>query len=43
MPHRDWWLTSERLALRRMTEGDLDWLAALYSDEQVTRPHVLVS
>jgi len=31
------WLSTERLALRRMTQGDLDWLAALYSDEEVTR------
>ena len=31
-----WWLTTERLALRRMTERDLDWLAALYSDADVT-------
>ena len=33
----DCWLATERLALRRMTPGDLDWLAALYSDEEVTR------
>jgi ribosomal-protein-alanine N-acetyltransferase len=32
-----WWLTTERLALRRMTDADLDWLAALYRDEEVTR------
>jgi len=32
----DWWLTTERLALRRMTERDLDWLAALYNDADVT-------
>lgn len=32
----DWWLTTERLALRRMTERDLDWLAALYRDADVT-------
>lgn len=32
-----WWLTTERLALRRMTEGDLDWLAALHADAEVTR------
>ncbi len=31
------WLATERLALRRMTHDDLDWLATLYSDEQVTR------
>ena len=33
----DWWLTTERLALRRMTGDDLDWLAALYRDVDVTR------
>ena len=33
----DWWLTTERLALRRMTDRDLDWLAALYSDVDVTQ------
>ena len=32
----DSWLTTERLALRRMTERDLDWLAALYNDAEVT-------
>ena len=32
----DWWLTTDRLALRRMTDGDLDWLAALYNDADVT-------
>lgn len=32
-----WFLTTERLALRRMTEHDLDWLAALHSDPDVTR------
>lgn len=31
-----WWLTTKRLALRRMTPADLDWLAALFSDPQVT-------
>jgi len=30
-------LTTERLALRRMTEDDTDWLAELYADEEVTR------
>src|SRR5262245_58732599 len=29
------WLTTERLALRRFTTGDLDWLARLYSDPEV--------
>ena len=33
----DWWLTTERLALRRMTDRDLDWLAALYNDVDVTQ------
>lgn len=33
----DCWLVTERLALRRMTHDDLDWLAVLYSDEDVTR------
>lgn len=31
------WLTTERLALRRFTPGDLDWLAALYADPDVAR------
>jgi RimJ/RimL family protein N-acetyltransferase len=30
-------LTTERLALRRFTATDLDWLAELYSDTDVTR------
>jgi ribosomal-protein-alanine N-acetyltransferase len=30
-------LTTERLALRRFTFDDLDWLAQLYSDKEVTR------
>jgi len=33
----DYWLTTERLALRRFTPGDLDWLTAFYSDPEVTR------
>jgi [ribosomal protein S5]-alanine N-acetyltransferase len=37
MTAADWWLTTERLALRRMTERDLDWLAALYADADVTQ------
>jgi RimJ/RimL family protein N-acetyltransferase len=32
-----YWLTTERLALRRFTALDLDWLAELYSDVDVTR------
>jgi RimJ/RimL family protein N-acetyltransferase len=30
-------LETERLALRRMTNADFEWLVALYSDEDVTR------
>jgi len=30
-------LTTERLSLRRFTPDDLDWLAALYGDPEVTR------
>jgi ribosomal-protein-alanine N-acetyltransferase len=32
-----YWLTTPRLALRRVTPDDLDWLAALYSDPDVMR------
>ena len=32
-----YWLTTARLALRRFTESDFDWLAALYGDPDVTR------
>lgn len=32
-----YWLTTERLGLRRFTPADLDWVAALYSDGDVTR------
>jgi len=31
------WLTTERLALRRFGAADRDWLASLYSDVEVTR------
>lgn len=31
------WLTTARLALRRFTLDDLDWIAALYSDPDVAR------
>ena len=34
-PH--YWLTTERLALRRFTAADLSWFAALYSDREVTQ------
>lgn len=37
MVPENWWLTTERLALRRMTDRDLDWLAAMYEDAEVTR------
>lgn len=37
MSDNGWWLTTERLALRRFKIDDLDWLAALYSDAEVTR------
>lgn len=37
MSGTDHWLTTERLALRRFTPADVDWLAALYSDREVTR------
>ena len=37
MPDGEFWLTTERLGLRRFTEADLDWLAALYSNQNVTR------
>ena len=32
-----YWLTTARLALRRFTAADLDWLAELYSDPDVMR------
>lgn len=35
--NRGVWLETARLALRRMTADDLDWLAALYRDPNVTR------
>jgi RimJ/RimL family protein N-acetyltransferase len=33
----DYWLKTERLALRRFTQADLDWLVELYGDRDVTR------
>ena len=33
----DFWLTTARLGLRRFTPDDLDWLADLYADDEVTR------
>ena len=37
MPGSEYWLTTARLALRRFTPDDLDWLAELYSDPDVMR------
>lgn len=37
MAGADYWLKTERLALRRFTPADLDWLAQLYGDRDVTR------
>jgi ribosomal-protein-alanine N-acetyltransferase len=37
MSGASYWLTTERLALRHFTPADLDWLAELYSDPDVTR------
>ena len=37
MSSPEYWLTTERLGLRRFTVEDLDWLADLYSDPEVTR------
>jgi RimJ/RimL family protein N-acetyltransferase len=37
MPPPGSWLATERLALRRMGAEDLDWLADLYADVDVTR------
>jgi len=34
---REYWLQTERLALRRFTPDDYDWLVALYSDAEVMR------
>ena len=31
------WLTTDRLGLRRFTTADLDWLTDLYADPEVTR------
>ena len=36
-PRPVYWLTTDRLALRRFTRDDLDWLVALYSDPDVMR------
>jgi [ribosomal protein S5]-alanine N-acetyltransferase len=33
----EYWLTTDRLGLRRFTPSDLDWLAPLYSDDDFTR------
>jgi [ribosomal protein S5]-alanine N-acetyltransferase len=37
MSRPQYWLTSDRLGLRRFTLDDLDWLTNLYSDPDVTR------
>lgn len=37
MTESQFWLTTERLALRRFTFDDLHWFAELYSDADVTR------
>jgi [ribosomal protein S5]-alanine N-acetyltransferase len=37
MSDSSYWLTTERLGLRRFTSADLDWLAELYGDGDVTR------
>ena len=37
MSGHHYWLTSDRLALRRFTPTDVDWLADLDSDLDVTR------
>jgi RimJ/RimL family protein N-acetyltransferase len=37
MPNMDFWLTTERLGLRRFTADDADWLVELYGDPEVTR------
>ena len=37
MSDASYWLTTERLALRHFTSADLDWLAELYSDGEVTQ------
>ena len=37
MSGADYWLSTTRLALRRFTPEDIDWLADLYSDPEVTK------
>ena len=37
MTDSGYWLTTARLGLRRFTDADFDWLAALYADADVTR------
>src|SRR5262247_2090655 len=37
MTGSSYWLSTERLALRRFTPADIDWLVDLYSDAEVTR------
>jgi RimJ/RimL family protein N-acetyltransferase len=37
MPASDFWLTTNRLGLRRFRPADLDWLLGVYSDPDVMR------
>jgi ribosomal-protein-alanine N-acetyltransferase len=37
MSHDQFWLTTDRLGLRRFTAADLAWLTGLYADVEVTR------
>ena len=37
MPQSEFWLTTDRLGLRRFTLDDLQWLTSLYRDDNVTR------
>lgn len=37
MPADEFWLTTERLGLRRFTPDDLGWLVEFYSDREVAR------
>ena len=37
MTDTGYWLTTERLGLRRFTDEDFDWFASLYADPDVTR------
>jgi RimJ/RimL family protein N-acetyltransferase len=37
MAREHYWLTTDRLGLRRFTTTDLSWLSSLYADPEVTR------